>query len=274
MVQSSSKNSSSSQAGSSPAASTPTSTATTDGDDAILAPPTTTPAAPTTSSHDSSSRASSGPGPTSTSSSGVQEWLSQLVPVPGTGLRTTRRELLKFLPLAGGAACLWVAGTRLKAMSFASPQGLLNMVVPPPVSRMLGKPAPPNPQPARRARVCGGRDGIWRPVVPAPWGKGPAAHLGLVCTAAHMPLCEGCPSAPTPERGTSRHRVRACSATTHQHQHPQRCLVSRPRCSKCACSISPPVHRPRRQAWRLKGASGWPHLSATSLTSSGVAAGG
>lgn len=59
--------------------------------------------------------------------------LQGIVPLPG-GRRTTRRELLKLLPLAGGLGCVWVLGTRLKAFSFTSPQALLNELVAPPVS--------------------------------------------------------------------------------------------------------------------------------------------
>jgi len=56
-------------------------------------------------------------------------WLDQSVGLPA-GYRTTRRELLKLLPLGGALGCVWVAATRFKAMSFASPQALINAVVP------------------------------------------------------------------------------------------------------------------------------------------------
>mgnify|MGYP001807629628 CR=1 FL=1 len=49
------------------------------------------------------------------------------------GYRTSRRDLLKLVSLAGGAGCLWVAGTRLEAMKYASPAALMNALAPPPV---------------------------------------------------------------------------------------------------------------------------------------------
>ncbi|EFJ50214.1 hypothetical protein VOLCADRAFT_80356 [Volvox carteri f. nagariensis] len=53
------------------------------------------------------------------------------------GYRTTRRELLKFASLAGAAGCFYVAATRSKAMSFASPQALINALMPPPAPESL-----------------------------------------------------------------------------------------------------------------------------------------
>ncbi len=64
---------------------------------------------------------------------GPQIWLNQPVPLPG-GYRTSRRELLKLASLGGAGGCFYVAATRAKAMSFASPQALLNALMPPPVS--------------------------------------------------------------------------------------------------------------------------------------------
>eukprot|EP00884_Botryococcus_braunii_P006329 jgi/Botrbrau1/15698/Bobra.4_1s0071.2 len=51
------------------------------------------------------------------------------VQLPG-GYRTTRRDLLKFGALGGVAASGYVLLTRAKAMSFASPKGLLNALLP------------------------------------------------------------------------------------------------------------------------------------------------
>ncbi|KAG2443188.1 hypothetical protein HYH02_009265 [Chlamydomonas schloesseri] len=62
---------------------------------------------------------------------GVQRWLGGRVDLPA-GYRTTRRELLKLVTLAGGAGCLWVAGTRLEAMKYGSPAALMNALAPPP----------------------------------------------------------------------------------------------------------------------------------------------
>ncbi|PNW74118.1 hypothetical protein CHLRE_13g586050v5 [Chlamydomonas reinhardtii] len=62
---------------------------------------------------------------------GVQRWLSGRVDLPA-GYRTSRRDLLKLVSLAGGAGCLWVAGTRLEAMKYASPAALMNALAPPP----------------------------------------------------------------------------------------------------------------------------------------------
>ncbi len=61
-----------------------------------------------------------------------QEWLNKRVDLPG-GYRTSRRDVLRLTSLAAGVGCFWVAGTRAKAMSFASPQALLNALMPPPV---------------------------------------------------------------------------------------------------------------------------------------------
>ncbi|GIM03392.1 hypothetical protein Vretimale_8094 [Volvox reticuliferus] len=66
----------------------------------------------------------------------VRGWLNQPVPLPA-GYRTTRRELLKLTSLAGAAGCLYVAVSRAKAMSFASPQALINALVPPPAPKTL-----------------------------------------------------------------------------------------------------------------------------------------
>ncbi|PNH05466.1 NHL repeat-containing protein 2, partial [Tetrabaena socialis] len=62
----------------------------------------------------------------------VQDWLNAAVPLPA-GYRTTRRDVLKLGSLGGALACLYVAATRAKAMSFASPQALMNALMPPPV---------------------------------------------------------------------------------------------------------------------------------------------
>ncbi|GLC49396.1 hypothetical protein PLESTB_000214800 [Pleodorina starrii] len=66
----------------------------------------------------------------------VRGWLNQPVPLPG-GYRTSRRDLLKFASLAGAAGCFYVAATRAKAMSFASPQALINALLPPPAPAQL-----------------------------------------------------------------------------------------------------------------------------------------
>ncbi|KAG2497240.1 hypothetical protein HYH03_004827 [Edaphochlamys debaryana] len=61
----------------------------------------------------------------------VQTWLNGTVPLPA-GYRTTRRDVMKLGLLGTSAACAWVVLTRSRAMSFASPQALINMVAPPP----------------------------------------------------------------------------------------------------------------------------------------------
>ncbi|GIL63414.1 hypothetical protein Vafri_17446 [Volvox africanus] len=120
------------------------------------APPGPIPTASTTSftagsPHDSPESASNSPStksdkpnssPTLSSTSGssansiVQDWLSQPVPLPA-GYRTTRRDLLKLTSLAGAVGCLYVAASRAKAMSFASPQALINALMPPPAPKPL-----------------------------------------------------------------------------------------------------------------------------------------
>ncbi|GFR49199.1 hypothetical protein Agub_g11224, partial [Astrephomene gubernaculifera] len=60
----------------------------------------------------------------------VRTWLNQPISLPA-GLRTSRRELLKLSSLAGAAGCFYVAASRSRALSLASPQALLNALLPP-----------------------------------------------------------------------------------------------------------------------------------------------
>lgn len=55
------------------------------------------------------------------SAAGPVGWLEQRVQLP-RGNYTTRRDVLKLLPLGGAVSCLAVAGSRLQAMSYANPQ--------------------------------------------------------------------------------------------------------------------------------------------------------
>ncbi|KXZ45018.1 hypothetical protein GPECTOR_59g625 [Gonium pectorale] len=86
-----------------------------------------------------SSQAASGNGGTASSggNGGVQAWLSAPVPLPG-GYRTSRRDVLKLGSLAGAAGCFYTAFRNAKAMSYASPQALLNALLPPPAPAAPG----------------------------------------------------------------------------------------------------------------------------------------
>ncbi|KAL4547533.1 hypothetical protein Ndes2526B_g06777 [Nannochloris sp. 'desiccata'] len=70
----------------------------------------------------------------------VQDWLNGYVSLPA-GYKTTRRDALKFISLGGAFGSGYVALSRAKSLSYASPKALLNALLPQPSPTSLQNPA-------------------------------------------------------------------------------------------------------------------------------------